>query len=142
MSIIRGLRFIKLTMTTRLSPDTPAPEPPVHLNSDLGSALIRVAENTIHRGFVIGGAALYDEVLKLPSSNVDRVLLTRIISPAFNECDVFMPDFLAEKSLANEPVWQRASHQELQAWVGFEVAEGVQEENGVHYEFQMWTRQS
>lgn len=46
-----------------------------------------------------------------------------------------MPDFLSD-----ETQWERASHADLQAWVGFDVAEGVQEENGVEYEFQMWVR--
>ena len=47
-----------------------------------------------------------------------------------------MPDFLSDGT-----GWERTSHADLQAWVGFEVAEGVQEENGVKYEFQMWIRQ-
>ena len=36
--------------------------------------------------------------------------------------------------------WKKATHGELQDWLGFEGPEGVQEENGVKYEFQMWTR--
>lgn len=115
---------------------------PAYLHSDLASALLRAEDKAIHRNFVIGGASLYSEVLKLPrpsssssSSWLDRVLLTRIHSPAFEDCDVFMPDFLSDGTQ-----WERASHADLQAWVGFDVAEGVQEENGVEYEFQMWVR--
>lgn len=68
---------------------------------------------------------------------VDRVLLTRVLSPDF-DCDVFLNDFLQEKEGKTE--WRRASHKDLQDWVGFGVPEGEQEENGVKYEFQMWVR--
>lgn len=71
------------------------------------------------------------------SSRVDRVLLTRILSPDF-ECDVFMPDFTLEKRENGQSKWNRASHDSLQEWVGFEVPKEVQKENGVEYEFQMW----
>lgn len=88
----------------------------------------------VHRHFIIGGASLYTESLALPPSGpafVDRLLLTRILSPEF-ECDTFMADITQE--------WRKTDHQSLVEWVGFEVAEGVQEENGVQYEFQMWIR--
>lgn len=60
--------------------------------------------------------------------------MTRILSPDFSDCDVFFPEFKKEGG------WTRASHDELEKWAGFEVARGVQEENGVEYEFQMWVR--
>ena len=111
---------------------------------------MRLSESSsnTHRSFVIGGASLYSEVLALsPTSRaispalLDRILLTRIISPAFEQCDVFMPDFLGDQSQKEGSAWLKASHAELQAWTEFEVPEGVQEENGVQYEFQMWVRQ-
>ena len=34
--------------------------------------------------------------------------------------------------------WEKATHDALQDWVGFEVPSGVQKEDGVEYEFQMW----
>ncbi|KAF7985361.1 hypothetical protein HWV62_6589 [Athelia sp. TMB] len=123
-----------------LPPGSGAPDPPVYLHNDLNSALERVAGEGIHRSFVIGGASLYAAVLGLSASTqpappalLDRILLTRVLSPAF-ECDVFMPDFLAGGG------WTRAPHAELAAWAGFAVPEGVQTENGVQYEFQMWVR--
>ncbi|KAF8213071.1 dihydrofolate reductase-like domain-containing protein [Mycena galopus ATCC 62051] len=110
------------------------------LEGSLEAAISRMkAEPQVSRGFMIGGASLYAESLALPLSSpvgfVDRILLTRILSPAFEECDVFMPDFLG-----TDEGWKRAAHDALEAWVGFEVAEGVQEEKGVQYEFQMWVR--
>ena len=98
---------------------------------------------TLHRMFVIGGATVYKQALEFPietPNHVDRILLTRILSPSFEDCDVFMPNFqkMAEKDSLRP--WVKRTHQDLQEWVGFEVPEGVQTENGVEYEFQMWTR--
>lgn len=126
--------------------DATTPCAPVYLHSNLDSALSRLSqpeflEAPIHRSFVIGGASLYRDTLALaPSSGsfVDRILLTRILSPAFDDCNVFMPDFLENVSSSHS--WRQASHAELQEWAGFDVAVGVQEENGVQYEFQMWVR--
>ncbi|TFK30421.1 dihydrofolate reductase [Coprinopsis marcescibilis] len=98
-----------------------------------------VAAEAANRIFIIGGASLYRESLLLPTSGgspfVDRILLTRIVEPDF-QCDVFMPDFNAKDE------WLKSTHNELQDWVGFTVPEGIQEENGVKYEFQMWTRKA
>ncbi|KAJ7169854.1 dihydrofolate reductase-like domain-containing protein [Mycena filopes] len=110
------------------------------VGGSLEAAITRMkAEPHLSRAFIIGGVSLYAESLNLPPSSpvgfVDRVLLTRILSPAFDGCDVFMPEFFAGAG-----GWKMASHDALQEWVGFEVAEGVQEENGVSYEFQMWVR--
>ncbi|KAJ6509512.1 dihydrofolate reductase-like domain-containing protein [Mycena vitilis] len=110
------------------------------VEGSLQAAITRMnAEPKATRGFIIGGASLYAESLALPPSSavgfVDRVLLTRILTPTFDECDVFMSDFVTEKG------WERSPHEALEAWVGFEVAKGAQEENGVEYEFQMWVRQ-
>jgi len=113
----------------------------VVLKNNLKSGLSVLSErhhSNLNHGFIIGGATLYTESLALPLSatepGVDRVLLTRILSPNFDDCDVFMPDFIKEGG------WAKSTHAELQEWVGFEVAEGEQEENGVKYEFQMWVR--
>ena len=119
---------------------------PSYLHTDFASALAQLEPpdsqlNPIHRVFIIGGASLYSESLALsePSSSavVDRILLTRILSPDF-ECDVFMPDFLGEGK--EKEKWNRVTHEELEGWLGFGVPKGEQEENGVRYEFQMWIR--
>ncbi|KAK0208231.1 dihydrofolate reductase-like domain-containing protein [Desarmillaria ectypa] len=119
---------------------------PVILESGLRHSFERLLslKDSTHRAFIIGGASLYSECLRLSPSSivpfVDRILLTRIISPSFDECDVFMPNFLAE---TNEGVlvWKKATHDALKEWIGFEVPEGEQEEKGIRYEFQMWVRQ-
>jgi dihydrofolate reductase len=91
----------------------------------------------VGRAFVIGGAGLYADTLALPptaAASVNRILLTRVLEPSFEECDVYMPAF------EHQGGWQRASHAELIEWVGHEVPEGAQNEDGVKYEFQMWVK--
>lgn len=86
---------------------------------------------------------MYTDTLALPPSSsdfVDRVLLTRITSPAFKDCDVYLPDFLSNENSEESVMWTRAQHEELREWTGLDVPQGIQTENGVEYEFQMWTR--
>ncbi|KAI0361570.1 dihydrofolate reductase [Trametes cingulata] len=129
--------------------DAETPRAPVYLHSSLESVMERLAkpeflEKPLHRSFLIGGAHIYRATLALPPTSdtfVDRILLTRVLSPEFEDCDVFFPDFLAENEAEGKHIqWKRASHEELREWAGFDVPEGVQEENGVRYEFQMWVR--
>jgi dihydrofolate reductase len=114
---------------------------PITLQPNLEAVISKLAiPNSLHRVFVIGGASLYKETLALPPTSpayVDRILLTRVTSPEFGDCDVFMPDFQSE---ADGQVWRQATHEELKTWVDWEVPEGLQEENGTTYEYQMWTR--
>jgi dihydrofolate reductase len=112
------------------------------LETSLQSALQHLtnySDKPIYRRFVIGGTSIFKEALSLDKSGktdyVDRILLTRISSPAFDDCDVFMPDFVAQ-----DKAWRKMTHKELEDWAGFGVAEGNQVENGVEYEFEMWER--
>ena len=105
------------------------------LADSLNSALAHLSAD-IQRAFIIGGATLYNETLALPQPVADRILLTRILSPEFLECDTFFQDICQE----NSEGWTQSTHAALQEWVGFEVPEGEQEEKGVKYEFQMWVR--
>lgn len=61
--------------------------------------------------------------------------MTRIHNPEF-DCDVFFPDVLGGAE------WTKASHEEHSTWAGLEVPTGIQIENGVEFEFQMWIRAS
>ncbi|KAH9057452.1 dihydrofolate reductase-like domain-containing protein [Lactarius vividus] len=105
----------------------------VVLAPSLEAALQRARAADASRLFVIGGAKLYAAALPL----AERVLMTRIVEPAFEECDVFMPDFIRGEGRQE---WIRAGHDALSAWVGFDVPQGSQRERGVEYEFEMWTR--
>ncbi|GAA5903724.1 hypothetical protein JCM8208_006559 [Rhodotorula glutinis] len=146
--------------------------PRTHLAPSLSSAvsLLRdlpptsFADSTapLDRVFLIGGAQLYNSVLQeaaaAPSSTssssssspylVDRVLLTRL-STEYPDCDTYLHDFAADTTPDGNTMWRRASHDELRAWAGWDVPEGVQreqdklvkgEEKAVEYEFQMWVR--
>ena len=119
-------------------------ETPLFLRNNLGSVLVLLSEMPIHRAFIIGGVSLYADTLALPSSSnafVDRVLLTRISSPAFQDCDVHLPDFLSDTTPEGNAIWTRSLHEELKEWTGLDIPPGVQTENGVEYEFQMWMRE-
>ncbi|KAI0287348.1 dihydrofolate reductase-like domain-containing protein [Russula brevipes] len=115
--------------------DTDGPTAAI-LASSLDAALERAQAADANRVFVIGGARLYAAALPL----AERVLLTRIIEPSFEDCDVFMPNFIAGEGGGGGGEWARAPHDALSAWVEFEVPRGVQEERGVKYEFEMWIR--
>ncbi|OCB86085.1 hypothetical protein A7U60_g6672 [Sanghuangporus baumii] len=103
---------------------------------------------SLNRIFIIGGASVYKRALDLvaspdnssQSTAADRILMTRICSPVFEDCDVFFPEFREMKATDGTPLWTQASHEELEAWVGGEVPQGKQQEKGIEYEFQMWTR--
>lgn len=99
----------------------------------------------LNRVFIIGGGQLYDAALDLrtPShgSFADRILVTRIYEPDY-ECDVFFPDFLkVDHAGTGVTPWRRASHEELEGWVGIGVPRGIVEEKDAKYEFQMWVRE-
>ncbi|THH11227.1 hypothetical protein EW145_g788 [Phellinidium pouzarii] len=106
-----------------------------------------IATPAEHRCFIIGGASIYKAALEpatasdslAAASITDRILMTRILSPAFEDCDVFFPEFRDLKGKDGAFLWSQASHEELEAWVGSEVPRGTQKEKGVEYEFQMWT---
>ncbi|KAI0118896.1 dihydrofolate reductase [Nemania sp. FL0031] len=90
--------------------------------------------------FVIGGAQIYAAALQLKEAR--RVLLTRVMSDF--ECDTFFPLQLSEGSSETEASstgqWVRKSKEDLDQWTGETVPEGIQEENQIQYEFQMWER--
>ena len=93
---------------------------------------------TTARAFVIGGAQIYRAALALPEAR--RVLLTSVLDDF--ECDTFFPLALpeADEKSGDEGArgWVRRSKADLDAWTGETVPDGVQEENGTRYEFQMW----
>jgi dihydrofolate reductase len=93
----------------------------------LESALSSLNPET--RVFLIGGSQLYNASLQSPNSQLNRVLLTRVLSDF--ECDTYLYDFV------NDGKWIRASHEELCNWIGFEVEE-ENEEKGVKYRYEMW----
>lgn len=115
-------------------------------------------KRSIARIFVIGGAQLYDQAFK--SNLVDRLLITRIMSPTFDECDAFLPEFRSREQIERDeaasrcdghvlptttdekaPVWIRQSHEDLKEYLADkQLACGVLSEGHISYEFQAWVR--
>ena len=85
--------------------------------------------------FVIRGAQIYEAALKKEQAN--RILLTRVLTDF--ECDTFFPIQLNEDGTGDYG-WERKSKEELDRWAGETVPEGVQEEGGTKYLFEMWER--
>lgn len=81
------------------------------------------------RVFVIGGAQIYAEALKL--GEADRVLLTRIKQDY--ECDTFFPVALGSKD-GEAATWKLASEETRNKWLG-ENSPG-----GDEWNVEMWTK--
>jgi dihydrofolate reductase len=105
-------------------------------------------DGALGRVFVIGGAQIYGAALRLREKQVGavvrRILLTRVMTDY--ECDVFFPLELGgdEREISSvetgEEVWRRCPKEDLDAWVGESVPDGIQDENDTRYEFQMWEK--
>jgi len=103
--------------------------------SSMELALKYVSSEAVQRrAFVIGGGQIYKAALERKEAK--RILLTRILGEF--ECDTYFPIVLQEDGTADG--WVKKSKQEFDEWVGEVVPEGVQEENGTKYIFEMWER--
>ncbi|KAF5871266.1 putative dihydrofolate reductase protein [Botrytis fragariae] len=92
-------------------------------------------EKEIDRVFIIGGGQIYKASLELKEAK--RILLTRIMDDF--ECDTYFPVQLNEDGTGNG--WRRTDTQALREWTGEgEAVEGVKEEGGVKYIFEMWEK--
>ncbi|WWD07502.1 hypothetical protein V865_005603 [Kwoniella europaea PYCC6329] len=110
--------------------------PNASAKTSLPSALSSLS-STSSRTFLIGGSQLYTTCLTSSPPMVDRVLLTRILSPEY-ECDAFLEDFTSHSNSENgKKVWKKSTHEQLQDWLGFEVEE-ENEEKGTKYRYEMW----
>jgi dihydrofolate reductase len=106
----------------------------LHGVSSFETALSLIADlgPRVNHVFVAGGAQLY--VAALP--HADRMLLTRITTPSFDDCDTFFPRW------TTDPSWHLCSHEALESWLGIKVPEGETEEDDgrVAYRMEMWER--
>jgi dihydrofolate reductase len=118
------------------------------------------AEKRLYRTFLIGGAQLWDEAVQKQQKGsgsskwiLDTLLITRIHEPAFEECDVFLPEFRTDEQARqdnDEPVagleettskgYIRSSPQDLDDFIGEAVEHGVVEEKDTRYSLQMWKK--
>ncbi|KAG8698427.1 dihydrofolate reductase [Ceratobasidium sp. 395] len=128
--VISSQNELKLNEPTSEDKNTPAPI----LAPSFDIALSNLQHLPIRNVFMIGGASIYTQAMQHPK--VARILLTRVVEPAYEDCDVFFPE------IRQGGDWTKASHAQLVEWVGFDVPEGIQEEKGTKYEFQMWVKNS
>ncbi|KAI9641228.1 hypothetical protein NHQ30_010028 [Ciborinia camelliae] len=132
---------------TQLSPSDVNLGPDAHAATSLTDALEKLGSRTqsedrnnenekeIDRVFIIGGGQIYKAALELKEAK--RVLLTRILEDF--ECDTYFPAELNEDGTGKG--WRRRDTQALREWTGEgEDVEGVKEEGGVKYIFEMWER--
>ena len=103
----------------------------VEVASSLATALERVCGRGFGRVFIIGGGEVYREAMT--TENCDRILFTDVHGEAETDVD-FPVDF-------RKGGWKQASYEELQEFVGGEVAKGSVIEGDLSYEFQMWQRE-
>jgi dihydrofolate reductase len=102
--------------------------------SSLSVALTALSQRKdVGKVFVIGGAEIYKAALK--DMHTKRILLTRVLTDF--ECDTFFPAVLSDEGKGE---WKKKNKQELNQWVGEEVPDDVQNENGVEYVFEMYER--
>ncbi|KAJ2752536.1 dihydrofolate reductase [Coemansia nantahalensis] len=98
-----------------------------HIDEVNGSGSVRIA-----RVFVVGGARIYDEALRLTAHRI-QVLLTRVELEDAEKCDAFFPAF----DVADFPL---QPHRRLEDVVGFAVPQGTQTERGIDYQFLLYER--
>lgn len=143
--------------------------------SSLDEAVSKLSSATVpvSRTFLIGGSQLYSQALLTLDSQtkptyIDRLLITRILSPKF-KCDVHLPEFRTTRQISvdasllpstsadagasqssvtappnQQPLdsqrWRKQDADSLGRFLGPEGIEEVMVHEGdVLYEFQMWT---
>ncbi|KAJ8656385.1 hypothetical protein O0I10_007952 [Lichtheimia ornata] len=81
------------------------------------------------RIFVLGGGQIYDQSMPLCT----HILLTRVYASKSIQCDAFM-------SPIDENLFERAPHEDLEAFVQQPVPRGIQHHHDLSYEFVLYVR--
>ena len=93
----------------------------------------------VGRVFVIGGARIYEQAMKM--EECERVIWTRIRKEF--ECDTWFPgDSIGVEGQA-EGIgrWKKRNREDLDQWCGEEGTGGLKTEGEVEFEFEMWERE-
>ena len=98
-----------------------------------GLRMLQMREKHVGRVFCIGGAQIYNEVMKMDCA--ERILRTKVMEEY--ECDVFFP---GEKVFAGKDGWTQCSSAELDAWVGEEDVGAAKKEGEVNFAIEMWEK--
>jgi dihydrofolate reductase len=104
----------------------------VDVASSLTDALGRIRGRGFGRVFIIGGAEVYREAVKM--ENCNRILFTEVHGEV--ETDVEFPVEFRDDGR------KRSSHEALQEFVGGDVVQGSIVEGDLSYEFQMWEKKN
>lgn len=91
-------------------------------------------EVSLGRVFVIGGAEIYNTVLKMECC--ERVLWTRIDREW--DCDVWFPEGVFEEG--ENCIWERKEEAEMNRWCGEAGIGERREEAGIGFRIEMWER--
>jgi dihydrofolate reductase len=119
--------------TPKPLPEIDTDEEPLRVASLSDALKALEASNEIGKVFVIGGAEIYRMAIQEQATK--RILVTNILSDF--DCDTFFPISLP----GDDGQWTKKGKEELDAWVGEDVAPGEQEENGIKYVFEMYERE-
>ncbi|KAI4137538.1 MAG: hypothetical protein LQ341_005103, partial [Variospora aurantia] len=99
------------------------------------------AERRLGRVFVIGGAEIYKQALRM--RECERVLWTRLSGEW--ECDTWFPEGVVKDGVdeggEGKNGWRRRTTREMEEWIGEEGFGGLRSENGVEFEVSMWERE-
>jgi dihydrofolate reductase len=105
------------------------------LASEVATSLVMALERSQNRGFgrifVIGGGEVYREAMDIGCC--ERILFTEVMGEV--ETDVEFPVEFRKEG------WKRASHEQLEKFIGNEVEKGDITEGNLQYSFQMWERE-
>ena len=89
------------------------------------------------RVFIIGGEEIYSAALRLDIC--DRILLTRVEGDW--NCDAFFPLKLEQSGTGNEGSgWRKRTTMELGDWAHEDLGDEKREEDGISWEWEMWSR--
>ena len=98
-----------------------------------GLRKLRMREGHVGRVFCVGGAQIYNEVMKMNCT--ERILRTKVMKEY--ECDVF---FSGKEVFAGKNGWTQCEEAELDAWAGEEDVGVVKKEPDVDFAIEMWEK--
>jgi dihydrofolate reductase len=135
LNVVLSRSYLELARTFLAQQwEGPASDKKPYKSSSLTVALKTLSSRKdVGKVFVIGGAEIYKAALE--DMHTKRILLTRILTDF--ECDTVFPVVLSDDGKGE---WKKKTKEELDQWVGEEVPDGVQDENGVEYVFEMYER--
>ena len=112
---------------------------PINTAGSIEDGLRHYQTEYVGRAFVIGGASIYEQAMKM--EECERVMWTRIRKEY--ECDTWFPgdSIGVEGQAEGKGKWKKSSREDLERWCGEEGTGGLKTEGEVEFEFEMWERE-